>query len=111
MKCTIYFSCKPTERERIAKDINRLIHDMADGDLITQELINGYIKEREKAKRSVFDDPNPALSALINSELYDMGIDETDLTYIHKVTPQSLKAHLKRLLKKGNLHIGYLTTE
>lgn len=28
-----------------------------------------------------------------------------------KVTPSSLKAHLKQLLKKGNLHVGYMTSE
>lgn len=33
------------------------------------------------------------------------------LLAIINVTPSSLKAHLKQLLKKGNLHVGYLTTE
>jgi hypothetical protein len=47
----------------------------------------------------------------VNRELYGMEMDETDLSYIRKVTPKSLKAHMKRLLKKGNLHVGYLTTE
>jgi hypothetical protein len=34
-----------------------------------------------------------------------------DLTCDKKVTPSSLKAHLKQLLKNGNLHVGYMTTE
>ena len=34
-----------------------------------------------------------------------------DVTYIKQVTPASLKTHLKKLLKQGNLHVGYLTTE
>jgi hypothetical protein len=33
------------------------------------------------------------------------------MIYVSQVTPASLKAHLKKLLTKGNLHIGYLTTE
>ena len=104
----IYFSCNPKERERIAKDTDRLMHQIADGDLITQELINGYIKEREREKN---DDNYLDLHTFVNQELYGMPMDRTDLSYLRKVTPQSLKAHLKRLLKEGNLHIGYFTTE
>lgn len=108
MRCHIYYSCNPKERVRIAKDVDRLMHQMADGNLITQELINGYIKEREREKNN---DNFLDLNTFINQELYGMPMDKTDLSYLRKVTPQSLKAHLKRLLKEGNLHIGYYTTE
>jgi hypothetical protein len=108
MRCHIYFSCHPKERERIAGDVDCLMHRIAEGNLITQELIDGYIKERERTKQ---EDEYNDINTFVNQELYDMPMDKTDLSYICKVTPQSLKAHLKRLLKEGNLHIGYFTTE
>ena len=101
-------TCNPKERERIAADIDHLMHDIADGDQITQELIEGYIKQRERTTKA--PDYND-LNSFINRELYGLEMDETNLSYIRKVTPKSLKAHLRNLLKKGNLHIGYLTTE
>ena len=101
-------TCNPKERERIVADIDHLMHDIADGDQITQELIEGYIKQRERTTKA--PDYND-LNSFINRELYGLEMDETNLSYIRKVTPKSLKAHLRNLLKKGNLHIGYLTTE
>lgn len=109
MACSISFTCKPTDRERITEDVKQLMHEMAEGDLITQDLIDGYIQLREKNVKPL--DENGQLDLLLKRELYGTAIDANDLTYIRKVTPKSLKAHLKRLLKKGNLHIGYLTTE
>jgi len=112
MKFNIMFTCDPTQRERIAKDVDRLMHDMAHGDLITQELIDSYIKQRERDKQPDGEKRREQeIDALINRELYGFAMDESDLSYIRSVTPASLKAHLRRLLKKGNLHIGYLTTE
>ena len=109
MLCSISFTCKPTDRERIAEDVKQLMYDMAEGDLITQDLIDGYIREREKNVKPL--DDNGQLDLLLKRELYGDVIDSNDLTNIRRVTPKSLKAHLKNLLKKGNLHVGYLTTE
>ena len=109
MACSISFTCKPTDRVRITEDVKQLMHDMAEGDLITQDLIDGYIQLREKNVKAL--DDGGQLDLLLKRELYGTAIDANDLTYIRKVTPESLKAHLKRLLKKGNLHVGYLTTE
>jgi hypothetical protein len=108
MAFVVNFTCNPKERERIAGDVDRLMHEIADGDQITQELIDGYIKERERTMKT--PDYND-LNLFVNRELYGMEMDETDLSYIRKVTPKSLKAHMIRLLKKGNLHVGYLTTD
>lgn len=109
MLCSINYSCNPKERERIAKDVDQLMHEMAEGDLITKELIDGYIKQREKGVKPLNDFDK--LSLLVQRELYGIAIDNNDLSYLRKVTPKSLKAHLKRMLENGNLHIGYLTTE
>ena len=109
MLCSINYSCNPKERERIAKDVDQLMHEMAEGDLITKELIDGYIKQREKGVKPL--DDFDKLSLLVQRELYGIAIDNNDLSYLRKVTPKSLKAHLKRMLENGNLHIGYLTTE
>ena len=106
MACVISFACDPTQRERIAADADRLVHEMADGNLITQDLINSYVKERKKHA----GDTNYGYYDLTR-EMGDIVIDDNDVTFIKQVTPASLRAHLRQLLKKGNKHIGYLTTE
>ena len=50
-------------------------------------------------------------SDYIERELNGIVLKNDDLTSDKKVTPSSLKAHLKQLLKNGNLHVGYMTTE
>lgn len=108
MICVINFTCDPVQRERIAQDADRLIHEMAEGTLITQDLIDSYVKEREKHAK----DTNYGIRYYdLTRELGDIVVDDTDTTFIKKVTPASLKTHLRQLLKKGNKHIGYLTTE
>ena len=109
MLCSIAYTCNPKDRERIAKDVDQLMHEMAEGDLITKELIDGYIKQREKGVKPSGDVDK--LNLLVQREAYGIAVDKNDLSYLRKVTPKSLKAHLKRMLKNGNLHIGYLTTE
>ena len=47
----------------------------------------------------------------LTRELGDIVIDANDVTFVKQVTTTSLKSHLRQLLKKGNKHIGYLTTE
>ena len=108
MACVITFSCNPTQRERIAKDADQLIREMAEDNLITQDLIDSYVKEREK---HVNDTNYGSRYYDLTRELGDIVIDANDITYIKQVTPASLKAHLRQLQKKGNKHIGYLTTE
>jgi predicted Zn-dependent peptidase len=108
MMCTITFICDPTQRERIVENVDQLLHEMADGNLITQDLIDSYIKIRRKDLEETnwgsqyFD---------LTREMGDMVIDKHNLSYIEKVTPASLRAHLRQLLQKGNRRIGYLTTE
>lgn len=109
MMCSISYSCNPEERERVAKDVDQLMHEIAEGDLITKELIDGYIKQREKGVKQLYDFDK--LNLLVKREVYGIAVDKNDLSYLRKVTPKSLKAHLKRMLENGNLHIGYLTTE
>ena len=111
MKCTIAYSCDPKQRERIAKDVIQLVQDMAEGDVITQNLIDSYITEREKLKDNYKDNDYSLRSDYLARELNGLVVKEGDTSYIKQVTPSSLKAYLKQLLQKGNLHIGYLTTE
>ena len=112
MLCSMFFSCAPDHRERILQDVTTIMHDMAYGDLITQELIDGSIKAIEKT--------DPFLSLIAKgapqNEYLDQALDgvvvkANDVEMMKKVTPASLKAHLQQLLEKGNVHIGCLTTE
>ncbi len=111
MMCAIVYTCDPKQRERIAKDVTQIVKDMADGNLITQNLIDSYITEREKLKDNYKGNDYSLRRDYIARELNGIVTNEGDTSYIKQVTPSSLKAHLKQLLKKGNLHIGYLTTE
>jgi predicted Zn-dependent peptidase len=111
MRCAISYTCNPTQRERIAKDVIQLVNEMAEGDLITQELVDNYIKNRENARKPYEDGVDGPCSDYIERELNGILLKNDDLTCDKKVTPSSLKDHLKQLLKKGNLHVGYLTTE
>lgn len=111
MRCTISYTCNPTQRERIAQDVMQLVNEVAEGDLITQELVDNYIKNRESARKPIVDGVDGPCSDYIERELNGIVLKNDDLTSNKKVTPSSLKAHLKQLLKKGNLHVGYMTTE
>jgi len=111
MCCSISFTCAPDKREKVVKDVEAIVNDMAYGDLITQPLIDSYIKEREQKAINYKDNDYSIINDYIKRELGEIVEKYGDTSYIKKVTPASLKAHLKRLLKKGNLHIGYLTSE
>lgn len=109
---TIQFSCNPENRERIVEDINTLMKEVAEGNIITQEMIDGYISLREKNTKEP-DNKNHAIAdEYINRYLNDdVYIDSNNLSYIKKVTPESLKAYLKNILDNGHRFVGYLTTK
>jgi (2Fe-2S) ferredoxin len=111
LKYVITYVCNPTQRERIAEDVKRIVKDMAEGDLITQDLIDSYIKEREKQKDAFKGNEYTKRRDYLTQELNGIVVNEGDTSFIRQVTPKSLKAFVKQLLKKGNLHVGYLTTE
>ena len=111
MRITIAFACNPTQRERIAKDVEQLVKQMAEGNLITQDLIDGYLKIREKQSAAYKDNEYTRRRDYLTQELNGIVVKQGDMTYVRQVTPASLRTHLKQLLKQGNLHVGYLTTE
>ena len=111
MACVISFTCDPKQRERIAENVKKLVGDMADGDLITQNLIDSYVMEVEKNKTVYTGNDYQDRLRYLDRELGVIPEVKGDDTYVRQVTPASLRAHLKQLLKKGNLHVGYLTTE
>ena len=111
MRITIAFACNPTQRERIAKDVEQLVKQMTEGDLITQDLIDSYLKNREKQSAAYKGNEYTRRRDYLTQELNGIVVKQGDMTYVRQVTPASLKAHFKQLLKLGNLHIGYLTTE
>lgn len=111
LKYVITYACNPTQRERIAEDVKRIVQDMAEGDLITQDLIDSYVKSREKLQEAYKGNEYTIRRDYLTQELNGIVVKEGDLTYIRQVTPKSLKAFVKQLLKKGNIHVGFLTTE
>ena len=111
MKITISFACNPTQRERIAKDVEQLVNQMAEGDLITWGLIESYLKTYARANANYKGNEYTRRRNYLTQELNGIVLKENDMTYVSQVTPASLKAYVKQLLKKGNLHVGYLTTE
>ncbi len=111
MKVTIAYSCNPTQRERIAKDVQQILHDMANGNLITQALIDNYIKAYEKSVEHFKPNDFSLRRDYLIREQDGIVIDMGDTSFIKKVTPASLKTYVKQLISKGNVHVGYLTTE
>ena len=111
MRITIAFACNPTQRERIAKDVEQLVKQMTEGNLITQDLIDGYLKIREKQSAAYKGNEYTRRRDYLTQELNGIVVKQSDMTYVRQVTPASLRTHLKQLLKQGNLHVGYLTTE
>ena len=111
MKITISFACNPTQRERIAKDVEQIVKQMAEGDLITWELIESYLKTYARANANYKGNEYTRRRNYLTQELNGIVTEGVGMIYVSQVTPASLKAHLKKLLTKGNLHIGYLTTE
>ena len=111
MRITIAFACNPTQRERIAKDVEQLVKQMAEGDLITQDLINSYLKNREKQSAAYMGNEYTRRRDYLTQELNGIVVKKGDTSYVREVTPISLRVYLKQLLKNGNLHVGYLTTE
>jgi hypothetical protein len=74
-------------------------------------MIDSYVKSREKLQDSYKGNEYTKRRDYLKQELNGIVVKEGDLTYIRQVTPKSLKAFVKQLLKKGNLHVGYLTSE
>ena len=68
-------------------------------------------EEPIKGSEKMITFSDPLISDYIERELNGIVLKDDDLPSDKKVTPSSLKAHLKQLLKKGNLHVGYMTTE
>ena len=111
MKIAITYACNPTQRERIAKDVEQVVKQMAEGDLITWQLIESSLKMIARKYGDYKSNDYIRRREYLTQELNGIVIKDGDMTYVSQVTPASLKAHLKKLLTKGNLHIGYLTTE
>lgn len=113
--CPIFYTCDPSQRERIAQDVRDMVHDMVEGGLITQELIDSSVKEIETSNKQVMEflkaNKQDPCNTYLNREFGDELDDPFDLTYVRQVTPASLKAYLRKMLKKGSCHIGYITTE
>ena len=107
----IGFACDPTQRERIANDVEDIVRQMAEGNLITQDLIDSYLKTREKSKDTYKGNEYTRRHDYLVQELNGIVVNKGDLTYVRQVTPASLRAHVRQLLKNGHLHVGYLTTE
>jgi len=86
--------------KRICKDVQDLINEMAEGDLITQDLINDYI-----TKMANSEPRKDGATEIINYELYGHPKNVDIIEELKKITPSSLKAYLKRILTEGHLHI------
>ncbi|WP_027455247.1 insulinase family protein [Xylanibacter brevis] len=113
--CPIIYTCDPSQRERIAQDVRDMVNDMVEGGLITQELIDSSVKEIETSNKQVMEflkaNKQDPCNTYLNREFGDELDDPFDLTCVRQVTPASLKAYLRKMLKKGSCHIGYITTE
>lgn len=110
MMCAVLYSCNPSQRERVADDVAVILQEMASGNSITTELIASCIAELEKDDRYVTESFEK-FDNIVRAELGELVYDENLLQQIKKVTPESLKEHVRQILKHSNRHVGYATTE
>ena len=106
------FACNPANRQRIQNDIVALMNDVADGKLITRDMVDSFIQEKEKAESSSANTTIDPMKRTIDRYMNDgILIDENDMGPYKKITPQSLRRFASRLLKNGHLFTVIQTTE
>lgn len=106
------FACNPANRQRIQNDIVALMNDVADGKLITRDMVDSFIQEKEKAESSSANTTIDPMKRTIDRYKNDgILIDENDMGPYKKITPQSLRRFASRLLKNGHLYTVIQTTE
>ncbi len=128
----IQFTCDPERAEAIISDVKDLLRGMADGDLITQTLLDSYLHAKENAvaqkdgddanagqgqksakskadkKKPVPFDMDRYMESLINQGVI---IERDNLDIVHSVTPSSLRKFVKDLLRNGHIYEFIMRTE
>lgn len=88
------------------------MNDVADGKLITRDMVDSFIQEKEKAESSSANTTIDPMKRTIDRYMNDgILIDENDMGPYKKITPQSLRRFASRLLKNGHLFTVIQTTE
>lgn len=96
-KWDLYISsiCTEDKMERIRKNIDKLMHDVAYGDLVTQDLIDDFVT---RAQLYLEEDSKGSIDC-VDMELYGNQLFGENLTYIRKVTPESVRKLVRSLLE------------
>jgi len=108
----IGFTCTPEKAQSINNDIKQLVRGMAEGDLITQPLLDSYYNAKERQavgeKPREKDDIEYLLEEATNDGIV---IDKNDMELVKSVTIASLKQFAKDLLEKGHTYEFIMRTK
>lgn len=128
----IQFTCDPNRAEAIISDVKEVLHGMADGDLITQTLLDSYLHAKENAAmQKEGDDADTGQSQKSAKPKADKGetapfdmdrymeslihqgtiIERDNLDVVHSVTVPSLRRFVKDLLQNGHIYEFIMRTE
>ncbi len=108
----IIFTCAPEKVQTINNDVKEMVKGMAEGDLITQTLLDSYYNTKERQatgeKPREKDDIEYLFEQVTNEGII---IDKNDMEMVKSVTISSLKQFTKDLLEKGHTYEFILRTE
>lgn len=108
----IVFTCAPEKVETINNDVKQLIHGMAEGDLITQTLLDSYYNAKERQAAGETPRQKNDIEYLFEQATNDgLVIDKNDMQVVKSVTITSLRQFTKDLLQKGHTYEFILRTE
>lgn len=108
----IVFTCNPEKAETIIADVKEVLKGMAEGDLITQPLLNSYINAKTTKAANETPRNKHSIDYVFESICNDgIVLDPADLTPMKTVTIYSLKQFAQQLLGKGHIYEFIIRTE
>lgn len=105
LRQTVSFTCHPGNRHRIVSDIRSIISDIAYGDAIAPEVINGFINRY--SKKSIY---LPKIVDPVHSLAYDIPEVNLNTDQIPMVTPEALRSYSRNLLENGTCQLCVIST-
>lgn len=109
-------NCSPEKIDKVVMDFDNLLRNAANGELLTQDLIDECIKERLNSRKANTQGAEQKLAEkeflALERELYGVAIDQDEhIELMKKVTAESLRTLLRSLLSKSHHQVSGLSTE
>lgn len=110
-KYNIMFQCSPNEVDGIISNVYIILNQMAEGSLVTQELIDFYKSNKKKETTYSFLVPSDLDKIAYRFCKNNNNIYSNDKSELESVTVASLKQFVKDLLEKGHINEFIIRTK